>query len=110
LPAAKKSCTEQDKGVPEPKYIAINKATMLGSGASDFFAVNASLMWSTEKNNEEQVELFHKKEECAEKAFLIQQDSDAKKQLMMEMELKVNKALAMLDNPNLPEHLKPIRM
>jgi len=52
------------------------------------------------------VELFCKKEEHAEKVFLMQQELDAKKQSMMEMELKVNKALAMLDNPNLPEHLK----
>ena len=103
---SKKSCTEQDKGVPEPRHGVSNKATILGNGASDFFAANASLMRSTEKSNEERVELFRKKEECAEKVFLMQQDLDAKKQSMMEMELKVNKALAMFDNPNLPEHLK----
>ena len=44
------------------------------------------------------MEFFHK-EECA----LMWQESDAKKQLIMEMELKVNKVL---DIPNLPEHLK----
>jgi len=31
------------------------------------------------------------------KLFLMQQESDAKKQSMMEMELKVNNALTMLD-------------
>ena len=53
LPALKKTCIEQDKGVPEAQHVASNKATMLGNGASDFFAANAALMWSTERNNEE---------------------------------------------------------